>query len=117
MSPASLDGRSFHDVTPVHAGDVGAGTRFEYHQESDGTVWGRYAGGSVRLGFLVGVRVDDTLEFRYSHVTVDGETANGRCASQIEQLPDGRLRLHETWAWESRDGIGTSVVEEILMDG
>jgi hypothetical protein len=27
-------------------------------------------------------------------------------------LPDGRLRLRETWAWESREGTGTSVLEE-----
>ncbi|HEX6695483.1 MAG TPA: hypothetical protein VF080_01770 [Solirubrobacteraceae bacterium] len=27
---------------------------------------------------------------------------------------DGRLRLHETWAWDSQAGSGTSVVEEIL---
>jgi len=46
-------------------------------------------------------------------VTVAGETASGRCSSQIDQLPDGRLRLHETWTWESREGTGTSVVEEI----
>jgi hypothetical protein len=42
----------------------------------------------------------------------DGRTATGRCESRIEELPDGRLRLHETWAWDSQDGSGTSVVEE-----
>jgi hypothetical protein len=26
---------------------------------------------------------------------------------------DGRLRLHETWAWDSQPGSGTSVVEEV----
>jgi hypothetical protein len=44
----------------------------------------------------------------------DGTTATGRCESRIEALADGRLRLHETWAWESQEGAGTSVVEEIL---
>ena len=56
----------------------------------------------------------DTLRFRYAHVRPDGETATGRCESTIETLADGRLRLHETWAWESREGTGTSVVEEVL---
>jgi len=109
----SLDGRIFADVTTAHAGDVGADTRFEYHEAADGTVWARYAGGTVGLGFLVGTRVEDRLDFRYSHVTTDGATASGHCQSTIEVLDDGRLRLHETWEWESRDGSGASTVEEV----
>lgn len=109
----SLDGRTFTDVTANHAGDVGGDTVFEYHEEPDRTIWARYAGGSVRLGFLIGTRMSDTLDFRYSHVTTSAKTANGHCRSTVRELPDGRLRLHETWRWESQDGNGTSVVEEI----
>jgi hypothetical protein len=109
----SLDGRRFVDVTEDRAGDVGADTVFEYHEEPDGVVWARYAGGAVRLGHLVGTRSGDALDFRYAHVTVDGETAAGRCTSTIEALPDGRLRLHEAWAWESKGGSGTSVLESV----
>jgi hypothetical protein len=112
-SATSLDGRWFVDVSPVRAGDVGAGTRFGYHQDDDGTVWARYEGGDVRLGFLVGTRRGDELGFRYSHVTAGGETASGHCTSRVEALADGRLRLHETWAWDSKPGDGTSVLEEI----
>jgi hypothetical protein len=112
MAP-SLDGRRFRDVTPTRAGDVDADTVFDYHQEPDGVVWARYEGGAVRLGFLVGHRVGDTLVFRYSHLAGDGETANGHCRSRIEVLADGRLRLHEAWAWESQHGQGTSIVEEL----
>ena len=108
----SLDGRWFADVSPARSGDVGEGTLFAYHEEADGTVWARYSGGSVRLGFLVGTRSGDRLDFRYTHVTVSGATATGHCESTIEVLPGGRLRLHETWEWESRDGRGTSVLEE-----
>ena len=57
----------------------------------------RYAGGAVRLGFLVGTRAGDTLRFRYAQLLEDGATATGHCESRIEELPDGRLRLHETW--------------------
>jgi ADP-ribose pyrophosphatase YjhB (NUDIX family) len=113
VTSPSLDGRIFADVTAAHAGDVGADTRFQYHEERDGTVWARYAGGTITLGFLVGTRSGDRLDFRYSHVTADGTTASGHCQSSIEVLDDGRLRLHETWQWESRDGSGTSTVEEI----
>jgi len=37
----------------------------------------------------------------------------GVCRTTPEQLPDGRLRLHETWHWTSGDGsAGSSVLEE-----
>jgi hypothetical protein len=113
MPVPSLDGRRFSDATPEPVGDVGGDTVFEYHQEPDGTVWARYSGGAVRLGFLVGRREDDRLEIRYSHLTATGETANGRCTTRIEEQPSGGLRLREAWTWESRDGSGTSVVDEI----
>ena len=100
-------------MADVSGGDVGAETVFEYAEE-DGIVHARYAGGAVRLGFLVGTRSGDTLRFRYAQVRADGTTATGRCESRIEPLADGRVRLHETWAWESRDGSGTSVVEEVI---
>ncbi|MEM9521890.1 MAG: hypothetical protein AAGA37_21460 [Actinomycetota bacterium] len=109
----SIDGRVFADVTAAHAGDVGADTRFEYHEEADGVVWARYHGGSVRLGYLVGARSGDRLDFRYSHVTVEGGTASGRCRSEIVMLDDGRLEFHESWNWESQPGSGTSVVREV----
>jgi hypothetical protein len=106
-----LNGRRFRPVADVAAGDVGTGTVFEY-EEADGVVSAMYSGGEVRLGFLVGTREDRTLRFRYTQLRADGTTAGGRCESRIETLADGRLRLHETWAWESQPGEGTSVVEE-----
>lgn len=108
----SLEGRRFRSVANSDGGDVGGATAFSYHQ--DGTViWAVYAGGVVRLGHLVGTRSGDQLDFRYAHLTTDGATAGGHCRSRIEVLPDGRLRLHETWEWESRAGTGTSIVEEV----
>ena len=109
----SLDGRRFAPAAEVPGGDVGADTVFEYVEE-DGLIHARYGGGAVRLGFLVGTREGDVLRFRYAQVRADGTTASGRCESEIEVLADGRLRLHEAWAWESRDGAGTSIVEEVI---
>ena len=111
-SAPSLEGRIFVDVTENHAGDVGADTRFEYHEEPDGIIWARYAGGTVRLGHLVGTRDGDRLEFRYSHVTTAGTTASGRCSSRIVVADDGLLEFHEAWEWESQPGAGTSIVRE-----
>jgi hypothetical protein len=109
----SLDGRRFQAATDVPGGDVGAQTVFEYAEEG-GIVHARYGGGAIRLGFLVGTREGDTLRFRYVQVLADGTTASGRCESRVEALADGRLRLHEAWAWESQPGEGTSVVEEVI---
>ena len=76
-------------------------------------MWADYAGGDEVRGHLIGERHDDRLEFRYVHLDDAGRTASGRCRSRVEVLPDGLLRLHETWAWESRPGAGSSIVEEI----
>ncbi len=51
---------------------------------------------------------------RYQHVNRDGELMTGHCRSTPELLPDGRLRLHESWQWTSGDGSrGESIIEEI----
>ena len=109
---ASLDGRVFRVAAIDAAGEASEATHFEYH-EQDGVVWARYEGGAVRLGFLVGTRQGDRLDFRYSQLNEDGETSNGHCTTTVSTLPDGRLRLDEEWAWESRPGAGTSAAEEV----
>jgi len=114
VSAPSLDGRWFRSAAAVVGGEVGAATRFAYHQDGD-LVWARYEGGEVRLGFLVGTRTQDRLDFRYTHVNGAGETATGHCASEIVVTAQG-LRLHETWSWESRPGSGTSVLEEVTPE-
>lgn len=111
MTADSLDGRRFAAVANV-GGEVTADTVFEYH-ERDGQVWADYRGGAVVRGFLVGVRAGDTLDIRYVQLNGDGQTSGGHCVSTVRTLPDGRLRLEETWEWESRPGGGTSVVEEL----
>lgn len=108
----SLDGRRFADQTGHHDGDVSGDTVFSY-READGEVWADYAGGVIRRGALIGRRAGDRLDFRYVHLTVDGATASGRCQTVIALLPDGRIRLDETWEWESKGGHGTSTLEEL----
>ena len=92
---------------------------FSYHEDVvSGAVWAEYTGGAVVRGHLVGSRArlddgSDALDFRYVQLRSDGTTSSGHCESVIEVLVDGRLRLHETWSWESREGSGTSTVEEL----
>ncbi|MFY1668444.1 GNAT family N-acetyltransferase [Plantactinospora sp. WMMB334] len=108
----SLHGRRFRAVGAVDGGEVDAATVFDY-RERDGEISASYAGGAIRAGHLLGTRDGDTLDFRYVQLNGVGETSGGHCVSRLSRLPDGRLRLDETWRWESRDGSGTSAVEEI----
>jgi len=108
----SLDGLFLAPVADQAPGQVGTRTRFAYH-EKDGEIWAEYAGGDVVRGHLVGTRAGDRLDFRYVQLKVDDTTSSGHCVSLVVELADGRVRLEETWEWESQEGSGTSVVEEV----
>ncbi|MER5180867.1 hypothetical protein ABT009_21250 [Streptomyces sp. NPDC002896] len=111
-SVRSLDGLVLAPVADQAPGQVGTRTRFTYH-EKDGEIWAEYAGGDVVRGHLVGTREGERLDFRYVQLKRDGTTSSGHCVSAVVELADGRVRLEETWEWESQDGSGTSVVEQI----
>ena len=108
------DGRRFVSVSNSAGGDVDGSTRFDYRQR-DGIVWATYEGGGVALGTLVAtVGEGAVLDMRYAHVDREGTLRTGTCRSVPERLPDGRLRLHESWHWTSGDrSSGTSILEEI----
>jgi hypothetical protein len=108
----SLDGLFLAPVADQAPGQVGTRTRFAYH-EKDGEIWAEYAGGDVVRGHLVGTREGDRLDFRYVQLKRDGTTSSGHCVSQVVETADGRVRLEETWEWESQTGSGTSVVEQV----
>lgn len=108
----SLDGLVLAPVADQAPGQVGTRTRFTYH-EQDGGIWAEYAGGDVVRGRLVGRRAGDRIDFRYVQLKTDGTTSSGHCVSLVTELPDGRVRLEETWEWESQEGHGTSSVEQV----
>jgi hypothetical protein len=108
----SLDGLVLAPVADQAPGQVGTRTRFTYH-EREGEIWAVYTGVDVVRGRLVGTREGDRLDFRYVQLKRDGTTASGHCVSAVVELPDGRVRLEETWEWESQRGNGTSVVEQV----
>ena len=112
--PIQYDGRRFAPVDAHENGDADTRTRFDYRQSGD-VVWATYRGGSVQMGTLVAtVDARGSLDMRYNHVDTAGELRTGTCLSIPEVLPDGRLRLHETWQWTNGDGTsGTSTLEEI----
>jgi len=108
----SLDGRRFKAVENSSDGQVSGETQFVFSQEGR-LVHAHYSGGTIDLGFLVGVASGGTVEFRYVHVDRAGLIASGHSIDTIDVLADGRLRLHERWKWDSKIGSGTSILEEI----
>lgn len=111
MGDVDMDGRVLRSTGAVEGGQVTPDTEFRFRQAGD-MIWGRYSGGGIRLGFFVGTSDGATLQFRYTQLDTQGSTASGSTVDRIEALPDGRVRLHESWSWDSRAGSGTSVLEE-----
>ncbi|WP_018539777.1 hypothetical protein [Streptomyces sp. MspMP-M5] len=103
------DGRRFRKVT------AGPDAPIAHYRQQGDLLWGSSAGGDVRRGSLTGVAAPDgTLTFAYTMVLTSGRTVAGHCVSVPEVLPDGRVRLHETWERYGPDAAtGTSCIEEL----
>jgi hypothetical protein len=107
--------RKFRVVSNSENGEVSSDTVFNYYQQGP-VVWGDYSGGEIVKGSLI-AHADDhgRLSMTYQHVNREGEFRTGCCYSLPEHLPDGRIRLHETWQWTFGDmSEGRSVIEEII---
>ncbi|CAK7015519.1 MAG: hypothetical protein DELT_02243 [Desulfovibrio sp.] len=109
----NYDGKVFAPVLNSETGEVSSATIFHYHQK-EGIFWAEYAGGEIIRGSMIGlVHPDGSLEFTYQHVNKDKTIRLGKCHSHPEILPDGRIRLHESWQWlDGEQQKGTSIVDE-----
>ncbi len=115
MSELSYDNKRFRGVVNYDDGDLTKEVLFHYHQKNR-TVWGTFEGGRVRIGTMVANVLDgDKLDMVWQYLNIDGEFVSGRCHSVPEQLPDGRLRLHESWTTTGGEP-GSSVIEEVPHD-
>jgi hypothetical protein len=99
-------------VATAAVGEVGEGTILRFTQEG-AVISAHYAGGTIRVGYLAGVRDGANVTFRYTQVDESGRVDGGRSQCELSTLEDGRLRLVEHFQWESREGSGTNVFEEI----
>ena len=114
MSTIDYNGKRFRSTQNSAGGDVNGETVFHYHQDGH-VVWADYAGGAVHKGSLIAT-VDEhgVLDMRYQHVDQHGALKTGVCRSTPEILPNGKLRLHESWRWTcGNDETGRSIIEEI----
>ena len=110
----NLEGKKFISVVNTSTGEVGKETVFCYHQQED-VVWAEYEGGQIAKGHLIAKVIDgNKLDMRYHHVNTSGELMLGKCISEAEFLPDGRIMFKENWQWISGDqSTGYSEIIEI----
>lgn len=106
--------KTFRPVSNTENGETSGETVFLYRQTGH-ILTSEYAGGRIISGHLIGL-VDESgnIDMRYHQVNDKGEIMTGTCRSVPEILPDGKIRLHETWQWTSGDlTAGKSVIEEV----
>lgn len=94
---------------------VDASTRLAFIQRGE-RVLGRYHGGRVRRGYLVGAISGSVLTFRYAQTEETGEVHAGTSRCDVLRLPSGRLRIVEHFVWKTRTGSGTNAFDEAERD-
>ena len=106
--------KTFRPVQTTSNSETTEDTIFEYKQEGN-ILTAEYSGGQILKGHLIGL-VDElgNIEMRYHQINTKGELMTGKCWSKPEVLPNGKLRLHQTWERTSGDkSKGSSILEEM----
>jgi hypothetical protein len=109
----NLDGVCMVATATAELGVVDPDTRLTFYQ-SGSKVLGRYGGGRIARGCLVGTLSGKALVFRYVQIEASGEVHAGRSFCDLVYRSDGRLSLIEHFTWETRAGSGTNVFEQVL---
>ena len=107
----NLEGRKMHAVQTAPNGKVGTETIFQFSQTGN-VVEAHYAGGRILTGYLTGILESTTLVFRYCQISDLCEIDGGMSHCFLEQTHDGRVRIVESFSWESCSGEGVNVFEE-----
>lgn len=110
----SYNNKKFRAVKNTTNGETSEETIFLYKQTGN-ILTSKYSGGKIVEGHLMGlVSPSGHIDMRYHQVNTDGVLMTGECKSTPEILPNGKIRLHETWQWTSGDkSKGNSIIEEL----
>jgi hypothetical protein len=106
----NLHGKTFRVASTAVHGVVSSDTRLTCSQIGT-RVFGRYAGGTIARGCLVGTCIGDSLTFRFVQREASGEIHAGHSTCEV-QVQNGRLTIAEHFAWDTREGFGTNVFTE-----
>ncbi len=109
-----LDKKIFKPLSNSKNGEVSKGVLFYYHQKGK-IIWGKYQGGEILKGNLLGKFLDaTTISFTYHHINHKDQLKNGKCISKITKNENGKIILHENWQWLCDDmSKGNSKLIEI----
>ncbi len=109
----NYNGRIFKPVSNTENGETSSETVFHYVQTGH-ILTSVYSGGKIIEGHLIGlVDTEGNINMRYHQVNDKTELMTGICFSKPEILPNGKIRLHESWEWTSGDkSKGQSILEE-----
>jgi hypothetical protein len=99
----NLHGLSFQVSATAAAGVVSSGTRLDLVQRGK-RILGRYRGGSIERGYLVGSLAGHTLRFRYSQREKGDGIHGGRSICVLNFLSD---------VWTTRKGAGVNLFDQI----
>ncbi|HKU13595.1 MAG TPA: hypothetical protein VJQ52_04315 [Steroidobacteraceae bacterium] len=109
----NLDGLVLSVSTTAAVGVVDSNTVLRLRQQGD-RVFGRYSGGSISRGCLVGRIEGHRLSFRYAQVEGSSQIHGGSSVCEMLYKADGRARIVEHFTWRTREGSGTNVFDEVL---
>ncbi|MEW5919142.1 MAG: hypothetical protein AB1762_22250 [Gemmatimonadota bacterium] len=106
-----LHGKTFRVAATAAGGVVSDATRL-HCTEIGPRVVGRYAGGTILRGCLVGARTDHVFSFRFVQREADGQMHAGHSVCELS-VRDGLVSIAEHFTWETRDGSGVNTFEEV----
>ena len=111
----NYNNKRFKAVSNSANGDVSENMIFHYRQEGN-IVYCSYSDKDIVYGHLIGtVDARGVIDMSYHQINGMGEIRTGRCLSQPEVMPDGRIRIFEKWRWTSGDlSEGSSILEEVV---
>ncbi len=108
-----LDNKTFRIVLNEGPGaEVTGETTFHFRQQG-AIVHADYWGGGVQFGKLLAVLEGQTLRQSYIQVNREGQFNAGHSQVQVELTEAGKIRLLDSWEWESQEGRGQAIIEEV----
>ncbi len=107
-----LDGVTMAPVATADVGEISAETQMTF-QQSGALVTGRYRGGAIVEGYLIGFITGSDFRFRYIQADRSGNLDAGMSNAIVEKMGDGRMRMIEHFQWATRPTGGTNIFEQL----
>lgn len=110
----NYNNRRFKIISSSSNGEVTAEIIFNYVQNGN-ILTCNYSDLNIIEGHLIGIVANDgSIQMSYHQVSKYGLIATGVCSSKPELMPNGKIRLYESWQWTSEDqSKGESILEEV----